>query len=176
MSNLKSNKGNSSKYFRWTKLTEHIFFEILVEEAEKGNKPPNAFRSASISRVAKTIFERFQVHCDPEHVKNHLKTAYPKYSSFLNKKFDNYDEMVVVVGQDMTTRSFAKTFADVELDDEDCSMPFNFETENVEEEKTKFVSEKLGEITEALKKFHEDKTPHLYEEHRKIWLQKFTQG
>ncbi|GMI81051.1 hypothetical protein HRI_001774500 [Hibiscus trionum] len=88
----------------------------------------------------------------------------------------------------MATWSFVKAFVDIELDDEDCSMLFNFETENVEEERTKvsssdtskckrkytqesieddhiqFVGEKLGEIAEALKKFNEDKTPHLYEE------------
>ncbi|GMJ08045.1 hypothetical protein HRI_004473700 [Hibiscus trionum] len=67
-------------------------------------------------------------------------TAHPKYSSFLSKKMDNYDEMAVVVGQDMATWSFAKTFADIELDDEDCSMPFNFETKNVEGERTKVSS------------------------------------
>ncbi|KAK8511781.1 hypothetical protein V6N13_029372 [Hibiscus sabdariffa] len=97
--------------------------------------------------------------------------------------------MAVVVGQDMATGSFARTFADIELDDDnECSMPLNFEIADVEEERTKisssgtskrkrkntqenieddriqFVGEKLGEIAEALKKFTEDKTPHLYEE------------
>ncbi|KAK8632725.1 hypothetical protein V6N13_073108 [Hibiscus sabdariffa] len=94
----------------------------------------------------------------------------------------------------MTTRSFAKTFADIGLDNA-------------------AKGEKLGEIAEALKNFAEDKTPHLDEEvmsmekkgfdddflcnvfkflaknefeaksflarktkHTKIWLQKFTQG
>ncbi|GMI75414.1 hypothetical protein like AT4G02550 [Hibiscus trionum] len=255
---------------------EHIFLEILADEAQKGNKPSNTFRMNSIKRVAVAISDKFQVQCDTEHVKNHLRTvkntwkiickireesgfgwddnmkmitcdrvthdaaitAHPKYAPFLNKKIDFYDEMALVVGQDMATGSFAKIFADIDLDDDnESSIPLNFNIEDVNEEGTKvsssgtskrkrknikesdeddrlqFVGEKLGEIAEALKKFNEDKTPHLYEEvmsmesegfddeflcnvfdflgkneseakiflakkpkHRKIWLQKFTQG
>ncbi|GMJ04006.1 hypothetical protein HRI_004069800 [Hibiscus trionum] len=120
--------------------------------------------------------------------------AHPKYGQFLNKKIDSYDEMALVVGQDMATGSFARTFANIDLDD---------------------INEgaKLGEIAEALKKFTEDNTPYVYEQvmsmenegfnddflckvfdfltkneleakafltkktkHRKIWLQKFAQG
>ncbi|KAK8594345.1 hypothetical protein V6N13_126153 [Hibiscus sabdariffa] len=116
-------------------------------------------------------------------------TIHPKYASFLNKKIEFYDEMALVVGQDMATGSFAKTFADIDLDNAaECSLPLNFDNEDVAEERTKvsssgtskrkrknlqesvdddhiqFVGEKLGEIAEALKKFTEDKTPHLYEE------------
>ncbi|KAK8685253.1 hypothetical protein V6N13_041258 [Hibiscus sabdariffa] len=97
--------------------------------------------------------------------------------------------MALVVCQDMATGSFAKTFADVDLDDaNESSIPLNFNTEDVHEERTnvsssgtskrkrknieesieddriQFVGEKLGEIAEALKKFTEDKTPLLYEE------------
>ncbi|GMJ10978.1 hypothetical protein HRI_004767000 [Hibiscus trionum] len=139
-------------------------------------------------------------------------TAHPKYASFFNKKLISMMRWL-------------------------CSIPLNFNIEDVNEEGTKvsssgtskrkrknikesdeddrlqFVGEKLGEIAEALKKFNEDKTPHLYEEvmsmefegfddeflynvfdflgkneseakiflakkskHKKIWLQKFTQG
>ncbi|MBA0767888.1 hypothetical protein Gotri_016738, partial [Gossypium trilobum] len=38
--------------------------------------------------------------------------AHKKYEPFLNKSIDHYDEMALVVGKDMTTGSFAKTFAD----------------------------------------------------------------
>ncbi|KAK8550278.1 hypothetical protein V6N12_038995 [Hibiscus sabdariffa] len=116
-------------------------------------------------------------------------TIHPKYAPFLNKKIEFYDEMALVVGQDMATGSFAKTFADIDLDNAaECLLPLNFDNEDVAEERTKvsssgtskrkrknlqesvdddhiqFVGEKLGEIAEALKKFTEDKTPHLYEE------------
>ncbi|XP_039019766.1 L10-interacting MYB domain-containing protein-like [Hibiscus syriacus] len=118
-----------------------------------------------------------------------IVTAHPKYGPYLNKKIDFYDEMALVVGQDMATGSFAKTFADIELDDvNEGSMPLNIDTQDIEEEKTKLsssgtskrkrknvqdnveddhiklVSEKLGEIAEALKKFTQDQTPHMYEE------------
>ncbi|KAK9036079.1 hypothetical protein V6N11_078098 [Hibiscus sabdariffa] len=206
MSNPKSSKeGGMSKQFRWTKPMERIFLEILAEEAQKGNKPSNSFRSVSIKRVAAAISEKFQVQCDTKHVENHLRTvknawkiickireesgfgwddnmkmitsdnvtydatitAHPKYSPFLNKKIDFYNEMALVVGQDMATGSFAKTFADVDLDDaNESSIPLNFNTEDVHEERTNVSSsgEKLGKIAEALKKFTEDKTPLLYEE------------
>ncbi|KAG8481797.1 hypothetical protein CXB51_027232 [Gossypium anomalum] len=43
--------------------------------------------------------------------------AHKKYEPFLNKSIDHYDEMALVVGKDMATGSFAKTFADIDLDD-----------------------------------------------------------
>ncbi|KAK5826115.1 hypothetical protein PVK06_021025 [Gossypium arboreum] len=77
----------TSKQFRWTKLMEHLFLEILAEEAQKGNKPSNTFK------------------------------AHKKYEPFLNKSIDHYDEMALVVGQDKATWSFARIFADIDLDD-----------------------------------------------------------
>ncbi|KAK8627691.1 hypothetical protein V6N13_135295 [Hibiscus sabdariffa] len=54
--------------------------------------------------------------------------------------------MVVVIGQDMATKSFARTFADIELDDDnECSMPLNFETADVEEERIKISSSAKNE-------------------------------
>ncbi|KAK8640098.1 hypothetical protein V6N13_138460 [Hibiscus sabdariffa] len=104
-------------------------------------------------------------------------TVHPKYVSFLNKKIEFYDEMALVVDQDMETGNFAKTFADIDLDNTaEGSLSLNFNNEDVDEERTKvsssdtskrkrknlqesvdddhiqFVGEKLGEIAEALKK------------------------
>ncbi|KAG8485938.1 hypothetical protein CXB51_002765 [Gossypium anomalum] len=272
----KGNKEGTSKQFRWTKPMEHLFLEILAEEAQKGNKPSNSFKAVSINRVAKAISERFQVHCDAKHVENHLRTvknqwqiictirgesgfgwddnlkmitcdratydatvmAHKKYEPFLNKSIDHYDEMALVVGKDMATGSFARTFADIDLDDDNQdSVPIDCENEEVEEVRTKvsssgtskrkrkntqesavneqikFMGEQLGKIANALEQFTVDKTPQLYEElmsmeeegfdddflcsvfdylvsheseakaflvkskkHRKIWLQKFSQG
>ncbi|KAH1055419.1 hypothetical protein J1N35_033484 [Gossypium stocksii] len=223
----KGNKEGTSKQFRWTKPMEHLFLEILAEEAQKGNKPSNSFKAFSINRVAEAISERFQVHCDAKHVENHLRTvknqwqiictirdqsgfgwddnmkmitcdratydaavmAHKKYEPFLNKRIDHYDEMALVVGKDMATGSFARTFADIDLDDDNIdSVPIDCENEateevrtnvsssgtskrkrkktqeSVEDEQIKLVSEQLGEIANALKQFTADKTPHLYEE------------
>ncbi|MFQ6623660.1 hypothetical protein Gotur_003792 [Gossypium turneri] len=144
--------------------------------------------------------------------------------------------MALVVGKDMATVSFARTFADIDLDDgNEDSMPVDCNNEEAEEVRTnvsssgtskrkrksvqeslvdeqiKFVGEQLGEIANALKQFTADKTSQLYEQvmsmeefdddflcsvfdylvhhesdakaflvkskkHKKIWLQKFSQG
>ncbi|PPR80514.1 hypothetical protein GOBAR_AA40198 [Gossypium barbadense] len=185
----KGNKEGTSKQFRWTKPMEHVFLEILAEEAQKGNKPSNTFKIVSIKRVVKAISERFQVQCDVKHVENHLRTTHKKYEPFLNKSIDHYDEMALVVGKDMATGSFARTFADIDLDDgNQDSVPldcYNEEDEevrtnvfssgtskrkrkNVQEsivdEQVKFMGEQLGKIANALEQFTEDKTPQLYEQ------------
>ncbi|MFQ6645163.1 hypothetical protein Gotur_019329 [Gossypium turneri] len=38
---------------------EHVFLEIIAEEAQKGNKPSNTFKGDSINRVVEAISERF---------------------------------------------------------------------------------------------------------------------
>ncbi|KAK8342198.1 hypothetical protein V6Z12_A08G216300 [Gossypium hirsutum] len=115
--------------------------------------------------------------------------AHKKYEPFLNKSIDHYDEMALVVGKDMATGSFARTFADIDLDDDNIdSVPIDCENEatkevrtnvsssgtskrkrkkaheSVNDEQIKFVGEQLGKIANALEQFTVDKTPHLYEE------------
>ncbi|MBA0845471.1 hypothetical protein Goarm_023016 [Gossypium armourianum] len=97
--------------------------------------------------------------------------------------------MTSIVGKDIATGSFARTFADIELDDgNQNSVPVNRDNEEVEEVRTKvfsfgtskrkrkntqesvvneqikFLGEQLGKIANALKQFTENKTPHLYGE------------
>ncbi|MFQ6636510.1 hypothetical protein Gotur_014043 [Gossypium turneri] len=110
---------------------EHLFLEILVEEAQRENKPSNTFKVVSINRVAEAISERFQVQCESgfgwdDNMKmitydratyDAAVMAHKKYEPFLNKSIDHYDEMALVVGKDMATGSFARTFADIDLDD-----------------------------------------------------------
>ncbi|KAL1092925.1 hypothetical protein V6Z11_D07G258200 [Gossypium hirsutum] len=115
--------------------------------------------------------------------------AHKKYEPFLNKSIDHYDEMALVVGKDMTTGSFAKTFADINLDDgNQDSVLVNCDNEEAEEVRTnvsssgtskrkrknvqesvvdeqiKLVGEQLSKIANASEQFTVDKTPHLYEE------------
>ncbi|MBA0571852.1 hypothetical protein Golob_002222, partial [Gossypium lobatum] len=60
--------------------------------------------------------------------------AHKMYEPFLNKSIDHYDEMALVVGKNMLTRSFARIFADIDLDDgNQDSVPVNCDNENVEE-------------------------------------------
>ncbi|KAK5793358.1 hypothetical protein PVK06_034501 [Gossypium arboreum] len=61
--------------------------------------------------------------------------AHKKYEPFLNKSIDHYDEMALVVGKDMATRSFARTFADIDLDDDNQdSVPIDCDNEETEED------------------------------------------
>ncbi|PPR82468.1 hypothetical protein GOBAR_AA38248 [Gossypium barbadense] len=115
--------------------------------------------------------------------------AVMKYEPFLNKSIDHYDEMALVVGKDKATGSFARTFADIDLDNgNQDSVPIDGDNEEIEEVRTnvsssgtskhkrknvqesvvdeqiKFVGEQLGKIANALEQFTTDKTPHLYEE------------
>ncbi|KAK5836057.1 hypothetical protein PVK06_011803 [Gossypium arboreum] len=187
---------------------------ILAEEAQKGNKPSNTFKAVSFNRVTVAISERFQVQCNAKHVENHLRTvknqwqiictirdesgfgcddnmrhAHKKYEPFLNKSIDHYDEMALVVGKDKATGSFARTFADIDLDDgNQDSVPIDGDNEEIEEVRTnvsssgtskrkrknvqesvvdeqiKFLGEQLGKIANAWDQFTADKAPHLYKE------------
>ncbi|MFQ6667499.1 hypothetical protein Gotur_033503 [Gossypium turneri] len=96
--------------------------------------------------------------------------------------------MALVIGKDMAAGSFARTFADIDLDDgNEDSVPVDCENEEAEEVRTnvssfgtsklkrknvqesvvdeqiKFVGEQLGKIANALEQFTADKTPQLYE-------------
>ncbi|MFQ6660079.1 hypothetical protein Gotur_028703, partial [Gossypium turneri] len=71
----KGNKEGTSKQFRWTKSMEHLFLEILADDAQRGNKSSNTFKAVSINRVVEAISERFQVQWDAKHVENHLRTV-----------------------------------------------------------------------------------------------------
>ncbi|KAK5835676.1 hypothetical protein PVK06_011370 [Gossypium arboreum] len=95
--------------------------------------------------------------------------------------------MNLVVGKDIATGSFAKTYANIDLDDSnqdsllvDCdneeaeeirikvssSGTSKHKRENTQEsvidEQIKFVGEKLDKIDNALAQFTADKTPHIY--------------
>ncbi|MFQ6624253.1 hypothetical protein Gotur_004008 [Gossypium turneri] len=60
--------------------------------------------------------------------------AHKKYEPFLNKSIDHYDEMALVVGKDMATGNFARTFADIDLDDgNEDSVPVDYDNKEAEE-------------------------------------------
>ncbi|XP_040972528.1 uncharacterized protein [Gossypium hirsutum] len=187
----KGNKEGTSKQFRWTKSMEHLFIEILVEEAQKGNKPSNTFKIICTIRGESGFGwddNMKMITCDRA-TYDAVVMAHKKYEPFLNKSIDHYDEMALVVGKDMATGSFARTFADIDLDDgNQDSVPIDCDNEETEEVRTKvsssstskrkrknaqesvvdeqikFVGEQLGKIANALEQFTADKTPHLYEE------------
>ncbi|KAK8345114.1 hypothetical protein V6Z11_A07G126400 [Gossypium hirsutum] len=60
--------------------------------------------------------------------------AYKKYEPFLNKSIDHYDKMSLVVGKDMATGSFARTFADIDLADGNQDLvPIDYDNEETKE-------------------------------------------
>ncbi|MFQ6666117.1 hypothetical protein Gotur_032595, partial [Gossypium turneri] len=95
----------------------HFFIEILVEEAQKGNKPSNTFKAWQIICTIGVESDfgwddnMKMITCDRA-TYDAAVMAHKKYEPFLNKSIDHYDEMALVVGKDMATGSFAKTFAD----------------------------------------------------------------
>ncbi|KAL4601824.1 hypothetical protein ACB092_10G010000, partial [Castanea dentata] len=127
---------------------------VLAEEATKGNKPSNTFKSGSFAIVAKAITEQFGVECHPSYVENRMRTlrtmwtiiqtlqkksgfgwddslkmitcdaktyqeevmAHRKHADFLNKKIEMYDELAIVVGKDLATGSFVKSYVDIDTE------------------------------------------------------------
>ena len=70
-----------------------------------------------------------------------IQQAHKKYEPFLNKSIDHYDEMALVVGKDKATGSFARTFADIDLDDgNQDSVPLDCYNEEDEEVRTNVSS------------------------------------
>ncbi|KAL0004284.1 hypothetical protein SO802_011845 [Lithocarpus litseifolius] len=55
---------------------------------------------------AKTYQEEVMAHC--------------KHADYLNKKIEMYDELAIVVGKDMATGSFAKSYVDIDTEQENA--------------------------------------------------------
>ena len=55
-----------------------------------------------------------------------LLQAHRKHDEFLNKRIEMYDELAIVVGKDMAIDSFAKSYVDLDLKQENID-----DTENV---------------------------------------------
>ncbi|KAK8309798.1 hypothetical protein V6Z12_D02G147400 [Gossypium hirsutum] len=116
--------------------------------------------------------------------------AHKKYEPFLNKSIDHYDEMALVVGKDMGTESFSRTFADIDLDDgNQDSVPVGCDNEEAEEtpqlyeqvmsmEEEGFDDDFLCSVFDYLVSHEFEAKVFLVKskKHKQIWLQKFSQG
>ncbi|MFQ6658318.1 hypothetical protein Gotur_027641 [Gossypium turneri] len=116
---------------------EHIFLEILAEEARKGNKPSNAFKAIICKIRGESGFgwddNMKMITCDRA-TYDAAVMAHKKYEPFLNKSIDHYDEMALVVGKDMAIGSFVRTFVGIDLDDgNQYSVPVDCDNEEAEE-------------------------------------------
>ncbi|GAV89058.1 LOW QUALITY PROTEIN: Myb_DNA-bind_3 domain-containing protein [Cephalotus follicularis] len=123
---------------------ECLLLEILADEALKGNKPTNTFKTSSFIRLNQ-ISLKFEVKCTADNMTNHLKIVKSTWNVIAtlrgkrelgwdntlkmitagrqsyreevtrNRKIELYDKMTLVVGKDMATGSFAKSFVDVDM-------------------------------------------------------------
>ncbi|KAL4596274.1 hypothetical protein ACB092_12G151900 [Castanea dentata] len=77
---------------------------LFAKEDMKGNKPSNTFKADSFAIMitcnAKTYQEEVMVH--------------RKRAKFLNKRIEMYDELAIVMGKDMAISSFAKSYVDID--------------------------------------------------------------
>ncbi|KAL9390061.1 hypothetical protein Peur_018666 [Populus x canadensis] len=160
------NEKCKGKHFTWSKPMSHMLLEILAEEALKGNKPSSTFRAESFVKVATEISQKFNVQCEPKHVDNNLKTVKKEWGiitklknksgfgwddclkmitvskdvydeEYLNKKLDMYEAMTIVVGKDMATGNYAKSYADVNLEENTEEQSISIENEGEYEETSK---------------------------------------
>nr|POE89251.1 hypothetical protein CFP56_72867 [Quercus suber] len=111
-------KVGGSKQFRWLPPMHTTLLRLLAEEAAKGNKPSNTFRAGSFAFVAKEISAQFGAH--------------RKHAEYLNNKIEMYDELAIVVGKDIATSSFSKSYVDVE-NEPDNGDNTKFVADNAEE-------------------------------------------
>ncbi|MFQ6642471.1 hypothetical protein Gotur_018508 [Gossypium turneri] len=116
--------------------------------------------------------------------------AHKKYGPYLNKSIDHYDEMTLVVGKDMATGSFARTFADIDLDDgNQDSVPVDCDNKEAEEtphlyeevmpmEEEGFDDDFLCSVFDYLVSHESEAKAFLVKskKHKKIWLQKISQS
>ncbi|XP_016697075.1 uncharacterized protein [Gossypium hirsutum] len=89
---------------------EHLFLEILAEEAQRGNKLSNTFKAVSINRVTEAISERFQVQCNVKHVENHLRTVKTKWQIICTIRGENgfgWDDNMKMITCDRATYDVA---------------------------------------------------------------------
>ncbi|KAL4644674.1 hypothetical protein ACB092_02G181400 [Castanea dentata] len=85
---------------------------VLSEEAAKGNKPSNTFKPGSFATVAKAISEHFGVECHPSYIENRMRTLRTMWTTIQTlRKKKMYDELAIVVGKDLATGSFAKSYS-----------------------------------------------------------------
>ncbi|KAI9396309.1 hypothetical protein POPTR_004G108960v4 [Populus trichocarpa] len=116
----------------------HMLLEILAEETLKGNKPSSTFKAESFVKVATKISQKFNVQCEPKYVGNHLKTVKKEWGIITKLKNKiGMIAMTIIVGKDMATRNYAKSYADVNLEENAEEQSISIENEGEYEETSK---------------------------------------
>jgi len=63
--------------------------------------------------------------------------AHPNHDKYLNKKLDMYEAMTIVVRKDMATGNYAKSYADINLEENIEEQSISIENEGEYEETSK---------------------------------------
>ncbi|KAJ6947615.1 hypothetical protein NC651_002096 [Populus alba x Populus x berolinensis] len=76
----------------------------------------------------------YEILNSPDRACSLAKQAHPNHDKFLNKKLDMYEAMIIVVGKDMATGNYAKSYADVNLEESTEEHSISIENEGEYEE------------------------------------------
>ncbi|XP_075640199.1 uncharacterized protein LOC142611934 [Castanea sativa] len=104
MSKDKEKVGN--KQFRWLPPMHTTMLTILAEEAAKGNKPSNTFKTGSFATVVRAISTQFGVECHPSYVENRmhtLRTMWTTIQTIRKKSGFGWDDNLKMVTCDTKT-------------------------------------------------------------------------
>ena len=83
--------------------------------------------------VSKTLYKELKIVYS-----NLYEQAHPNHDKYLNKKkLDIYEAMTIVVGKDMATGNYAKSYADINLEENIEVQSISIENEGEYEETTK---------------------------------------
>ena len=82
--------------------------------------------------VSKTLYKELKIIYS-----NFYEQAHPNHDKYLNKKLDMYEAMTIVVGKDMATGNYAKSYADINLEENIEVQSISIENEGEYEETSK---------------------------------------
>ena len=62
--------------------------------------------------VSKTLYKELKIIYS-----NLYEQAHPNHDKYFNKKLDMYETIIIVVGKDMATRNYTKSYVDINLEE-----------------------------------------------------------
>ncbi|THF97984.1 hypothetical protein TEA_010598 [Camellia sinensis var. sinensis] len=97
------------------------------------------------------------------------RKARPEYQQYLNKKIEFYDETAVVVGTDMATGNFVKSFVDIDAEVKIAeSIDFGIDVEDVAKRKYVTSSSEISSEARPHKRNHRDQDDSYYKLSKQI--------
>jgi hypothetical protein len=82
--------------------------------------------------VSKTLYKELKIVYS-----NIYEQTHPNHDKYVNKKLDMYEAMTIVVGKNMATKNYAKSYADINLEENTEVQSISIENEGKYEETSK---------------------------------------